>query len=45
MVTVEQGTALQLRNESDEEVVVFSYGAPAVTGKAEFLDDVVELEP
>src|SRR6476660_6204346 len=34
------GTALQLRNETDEEVVVFAYGAPPVTGRAEHLDDV-----
>ena len=32
--------ALQLRNESDAEVVVFAYGAPPVTGQAEYLDDV-----
>lgn len=43
VVTVEQGTGLQLRNEGDEEVVVFAYGAPPVAGKAEFLDDVVDL--
>jgi len=40
VVTVSTGTALQMRNEGDEEVVVFAYGAPPVTGKAEFLDDV-----
>lgn len=40
VVAVELGTALQLRNETDDEVVVFAYGAPPVTGKAEFLDDV-----
>jgi hypothetical protein len=28
VVVVEPGTALQLRNESDEEVIVFAYGAP-----------------
>jgi len=40
VVAVEKGTALQLRNETDAEVVVFAYGAPPVTGQAEFLDDV-----
>ena len=40
IVTVSTGTALQMRNEGDEEVVVFAYGAPPVTGQAEFLDDV-----
>jgi len=40
VVTVSTGTALQMRNEGDGEVVVFAYGAPPVTGKAEFLDDV-----
>ncbi len=29
-----------MRNESDAEVVVFAYGAPPVTGQAEYLDDV-----
>jgi mannose-6-phosphate isomerase-like protein (cupin superfamily) len=43
VVTVAPGTALQLRNEGDGEVVVFAYGAPPVTGQGEFLDDVVEL--
>jgi mannose-6-phosphate isomerase-like protein (cupin superfamily) len=40
VVTVSSGTALQMRNEGDGEVVVFAYGAPPVTGQAEFLDDV-----
>jgi mannose-6-phosphate isomerase-like protein (cupin superfamily) len=40
VVTVAPGTGLQMRNESDAEVVVFAYGAPPVTGRAEFLDDV-----
>lgn len=43
VVSVEPGTALQLRNETGEEVVVFAYGAPPITGGAEFLDDVAEL--
>ena len=40
VVTVAPGTGLQMRNESDAEVVVFAYGAPPVTGQAEYLDDV-----
>ena len=40
VVTVSPGTGIQMRNESDAEVVVFAYGAPPVTGKAEYLDDV-----
>jgi mannose-6-phosphate isomerase-like protein (cupin superfamily) len=40
VVTVAPGTGLQMRNETDEEVVVFVYGAPPVTGQAEYLDDV-----
>jgi mannose-6-phosphate isomerase-like protein (cupin superfamily) len=40
VVTVSPGTALQMRNEGDGEVVVFAYGAPPVTGQGEFLDDV-----
>ena len=40
IVTVAPGTGIQMRNESDAEVVVFAYGAPPVTGKAEYLDDV-----
>jgi mannose-6-phosphate isomerase-like protein (cupin superfamily) len=40
VVAVEPMTPLQLRNEGDEEVVVFAYGAPPEAGKGEFLDDV-----
>jgi quercetin dioxygenase-like cupin family protein len=40
VVSVAPGTALQMRNESDAEVVVFVYGAPPVTGQGEYLDDV-----
>ena len=39
VVAVEPGTALQARNEGDEELVLFIYGAPAEQGGAEFLDD------
>ena len=37
-------TALQMRNETDDELVVFVYGAPPVQEGADFLDDV-ELPP
>ena len=40
VVAVATGTGIQMRNESDEEVVVFVYGAPPVTGRSEYLDDV-----
>jgi len=40
VVTVQPGTGIQMRNETDDDVVVFAYGAPPVTGEAEFLDDV-----
>jgi hypothetical protein len=33
-------TPLQMRNESDEEAVVFVYGAPPLQEGADFLDDV-----
>jgi mannose-6-phosphate isomerase-like protein (cupin superfamily) len=40
VVAVEPRTALQLRNETDEELVVFVYGAPPLQEGADFLDDV-----
>ena len=40
VVVVHPGTPLQMRNESDEEILVFVYGAPTRHGNAEFLDDV-----
>ena len=40
VVSVEPGTPLQMRNETDEEIVVFAYGAPPVTGQAEHLGDI-----
>jgi mannose-6-phosphate isomerase-like protein (cupin superfamily) len=40
VVVVHPGTPLQMRNETDEEILVFVYGAPARHGNAEFLDDV-----
>ena len=40
LVAVHQGTAMQARNETDEEIVFLAYGAPPQHGNAEFLDDV-----
>jgi mannose-6-phosphate isomerase-like protein (cupin superfamily) len=40
VVVVPPGTGIQQRNEGDEECVVFAYGAPPVTGQAEYLEDV-----
>jgi mannose-6-phosphate isomerase-like protein (cupin superfamily) len=40
VVVVESGTILQLRNAGNEELVLFIYGAPPETGKAEFFDPV-----
>jgi hypothetical protein len=37
-------TPLQMRNETDEEVVAFVYGAPPLQEGADFLDDA-ELPP
>jgi mannose-6-phosphate isomerase-like protein (cupin superfamily) len=42
IVAVHQGTPMQARNETDDDVLFFAYGAPPVTGQAEFLDDVVD---
>ena len=39
VVSVKPGTAIQMRNMGDTDVIVFAYGAPPVTG-AEYLDDV-----
>jgi mannose-6-phosphate isomerase-like protein (cupin superfamily) len=44
VVAVEPMTPLQMRNETDEETVVFVYGAPPLQEGADFLDDV-ELPP
>jgi mannose-6-phosphate isomerase-like protein (cupin superfamily) len=44
VVAVQPMTPLQMRNESDEEVVVFVYGAPPLREGADMLDDV-ELPP
>ena len=40
VVVIHQGTPMQLRNETDEEILFFAVGAPPVHGNAEFLDDV-----
>jgi quercetin dioxygenase-like cupin family protein len=39
VVAVEPGTPLQLRNDGDEEVAVFIYGAPPVQSSADFFED------
>jgi mannose-6-phosphate isomerase-like protein (cupin superfamily) len=40
VVAVEPGTPLQLRNETDEELVLFIYGAPPEQAGADFFPDV-----
>lgn len=40
VVVVQPGTALQIRNESDAEAVLFILGAPPERGGADFLPDV-----
>jgi uncharacterized cupin superfamily protein len=37
---VSTGTEIQVRNESDAEAVLLIWGAPAVTGQGELLDDL-----
>jgi uncharacterized cupin superfamily protein len=44
VVAVQPLTALQMRNETDDEVVAFVYGAPPLQEGADFLDDV-DLPP
>jgi len=39
-LVVQPGTILQLRNTEEDELVLFIYGAPPVTGGADFFDDV-----
>lgn len=43
VVAVHQGTPMQARNETDEELVFFAYGAPTEHGHAEFLADIAEI--
>ncbi len=45
VVAVEPMTPLQVRNESDEELVLFIYGAPPLQEGADFLDDVALPPP
>jgi mannose-6-phosphate isomerase-like protein (cupin superfamily) len=40
VLVVESGTILQLRNAGGEELVLFIYGAPPVTGQGEFFPSV-----
>ena len=40
VLVVQSGTILQLRNAGEEDLVLFIYGAPPVTGQAEFFPDV-----
>jgi mannose-6-phosphate isomerase-like protein (cupin superfamily) len=40
VVAVEPGTPLQARNESNEELVLYIYGAPPEQEGADFFDDV-----
>jgi mannose-6-phosphate isomerase-like protein (cupin superfamily) len=40
VIAVHAGTPMQVRNESDEEILFFAYGAPPVHGNADFIDDV-----
>lgn len=39
VAVVPPGTPLQVRNEGDGELLLFAYGAPPETGKAEYLPD------
>jgi mannose-6-phosphate isomerase-like protein (cupin superfamily) len=43
VVVVHVGTPMQARNETDEEILFFAYGAPPVHGNAEFLADVESI--
>jgi mannose-6-phosphate isomerase-like protein (cupin superfamily) len=43
VVSVEPGTPLQVRNEGDEELVLYIYGAPQKREGADFFDDPGDL--
>jgi mannose-6-phosphate isomerase-like protein (cupin superfamily) len=43
VVAVEPNTPLKVRNEGDEELVLFIYGAPPEQAGADFLDDPGDL--
>jgi mannose-6-phosphate isomerase-like protein (cupin superfamily) len=45
VLAVHPGTPMQARNETDEELLFFAYGAPPVHGNAVFLDDVEDAPP
>jgi mannose-6-phosphate isomerase-like protein (cupin superfamily) len=38
LVAVHPGTPLQVRNETDEEILFFAYGSPPVHGNATFIE-------
>jgi mannose-6-phosphate isomerase-like protein (cupin superfamily) len=38
LVAVHPGTAMQARNETDEEILFFAYGSPPVHGNATFIE-------
>jgi len=40
VVAVDAGTPLQVRNETDDELVLYIYGAPPEQAGADFFDDV-----
>ena len=40
VVAVDPGTPLQVRNETDDELVLYIYGAPPEQAGADFFDDV-----
>lgn len=40
VIAVEPGTSLQVRNETDAELVLYVYGAPPEQAGADFFDDV-----
>ena len=41
LIHVRSGTPLQIVNESDEDLLLYIYGAPPERGHAEYLDSVV----
>ena len=41
LIHVDSGTPLQIVNESDEELLLYIYGAPPERGHAEFMDSAV----
>ena len=43
VVAVDPGTPLQVRNETDEELVLYIYGAPPEQEGADYFDDVPEI--